>query len=338
MIPQEKSPAVTRGLGEAFGVTTFEDIRMLTKGHTSSLVFRIVVGGSPFLLKIIMRTDNPTRHFTSMKAAADADLAPRVWYTNIEDRILITDFVVEAPFPRADALVRIPGVLRSLHALPPFPGVPPHLNTTCMFLLNKGHALDGFLQKFQAANALPKSEREELLAWHSQLAAAYPRHEPDMVSSHNDLFKPDNTLFDGLRIWLVDWEAAFLNDRYADLAVVANLVVTNDAEERAYLQEYFGQPPDEYQLARFFLMRQMVHLFYGMVYLMLGSSGEPDQSEKAPGFRDFHQRIWTGAVNLADKQTKTVYGRVHWEQLVQNIGQPRYQEALKIVADRHPRP
>ena len=70
-----------------------------------------------------------------------------------------------------------------------------------------------------------------------------------MVSSHNDLFKPDNILFDGKRVWLVDWEAAFLNDRYADLAVAANLVVTNNAEERVYLQEYFGGPPDQYQLA-----------------------------------------------------------------------------------------
>jgi hypothetical protein len=38
MIPQEKSEAVTRGLREAFGVTAFEDIVRLTKGHTSSLV------------------------------------------------------------------------------------------------------------------------------------------------------------------------------------------------------------------------------------------------------------------------------------------------------------
>ena len=61
-----------------------------------------------------------------------------------------------------------------------------------------------------------------------------------MVPSHDDL-KPENILFDGHRVWLVDWEAAFLNDRYFDLAIVANFVVTNDAEERAYLQEYFGQ-------------------------------------------------------------------------------------------------
>jgi thiamine kinase-like enzyme len=62
-----------------------------------------------------------------------------------------------------------------------------------------------------------------------------------MVSSHNDL-KPENTLFDGDRVWLVDWEAAFLNDRYHDLATVENFVVTNDAEEEAHLRAYFGEP------------------------------------------------------------------------------------------------
>ncbi len=157
-----------------------------------------------------------------------------------------------------------------------------------------------------------------------------------MVSSHNDLFKPDNILFDGRRVWLVDWEAAFLNDRYADLAVVANLIVTNDREERAYLQEYFGQPPDQYQLARFFLMQQVAHIFYAMAFLLQSSPRNPgDCSESVPEFRDFHRRIWAGEVNLSDNHMKTVYGRVHWQQLIQNIRQARFDEALRIVSDRH---
>src|SRR5215468_10923662 len=108
-----------------------------------------------------------------------------------------------------------------------------------------------------------------------------------MVSSHNDLFKPDNILFDGHRVWLVDWEAAFLNDRYADLAVVANMVVANESEESMYLTEYFGRAPDKYQRARFFLMQQISHVFYTMAFLLLGAGGKPvDLSERAPGFSD----------------------------------------------------
>ena len=349
MIPQEKSAAVIRGLREAFGVTEIEDIRKMTKGQTTALVFRIVVQGCQYLLRIIMRTNSiigPERQFSCMKAAAEAGLAPRVWYTSMEDQVSITDFVEEVPFPAAEALVRMPAVLRALHALPPFPAGTHHLDTSCMFLMHKGAALDGFIQKFQEASVLSKSETEELLAWHAQLSAVYPQHDPDMVcpdvvypdmvSSHNDLFKPDNALFDGQRVWLVDWEAAFRNDRYADLAVVANLVVTNDAEERVYLQEYFGQPPDPYQHARFFLMQQIVHMFYAMAFLWLGSAGQPvNLSGQAPEFEAFHRRMWAGEVNLADDDTKMIYGRIHWERLVRNRGQARFQEAVRIVSDRH---
>jgi hypothetical protein len=349
MIPQEKCAAVTRGLREAFGATEIEDIRKMTKGQTTALVFRIVVQGRPYLLRIIMRTNlmiGPERQFTCMKAAAEAGLAPRVWYTSTEDQISITDFVEELPFPATEALVRMPAVLRAPHALPPFPAGTHHLDTSCMFLMHKGAALDGFIQKFQEANVLSQSETEQLLDWHAQLSAVYPQHDtgmaspdmvcPDMVSSHNDLFKPDNALFDGHRVWLVDWEAAFLNDRYADLAVVANLVVSNAAEERVYLQEYFGQPPDAYQLARYFLMQQIVHMFYAMAFLWLGSAGQPvNLSGTAPEFEAFRRRMWAGEVNPADRDTRIIYGRVHWERLVHNMGQARFDEAVRIVSDRY---
>jgi aminoglycoside phosphotransferase (APT) family kinase protein len=232
MIPPEISAAVTRGLQEAFGVTEFEDIRMI-KDLAASLVFRIVVRGSPFLLKISTRTNAPALHYASMNAAAEAGVAPRVWYTSVDDRVSITDFVEAEPLPVSQALVRLPALLRTLHALPPFGRAP--FNTSCTFLIGKGPALDRFLQKFQAAGILPKSEIEEFLARYQEVAAVYPYDDPEMVSSHNDLFKPDNILFDGQRVWLVDWEAAFLNDRYADLAVVANQVVASDEEELVYL-------------------------------------------------------------------------------------------------------
>jgi thiamine kinase-like enzyme len=335
MIPQEKSDAVFQGLREAFGVTSFDDIRRLTGGRSPGIhVFRIVVQGHPFLLRIIMRTDDPTRHFTCMRAAAEAGLAPQVWYTSIPDRISITDFVEAVPFPRTNAPRRMAATLRTLHALTPFPTVPNHINTSCMFLINKGPAVDDFIGKVQAANIFSKSESEELFARYEQLAAVYPLHDPDMVSSHNDLFKPDNILFDGDRVWLVDWEAAFLNDRYADLAVVANLVVTNEAEESIYLQEYFGQPPDAYQLARFFLMQQIAHVFYAIAFLWAGSLGGPvSQGENAPQWREFHRQFWTGAVKLEDNQMKTAYGRVHLEQLLQNVREPRFNEAMRVISE-----
>ena len=331
IIPQEKSAAVALGLTEAFGVAGYEDIRDLTERPGSNRAFRIVVRESAYLLRINTRLGDMQRHFACMRAAAEAGLAPRVRYASAEARISITDFVEAVPLPAPDALVRIPAALRTLHALPPFPGSP--FNTTCTFLLDKGPTLDGFLQKFRASSILPENETEELLARYQQVAAVYSTLPSDLAPGHNDLFKPDNMLFDGRRLWLVDWEAAFQNDRYADLAVVANMIVANESDERAYLQEYFGEPPGEYRSARFHLMRQLAHMFYAMAFLTLGSSGQPiDPSVPVPAYRDFQRRFWAREVGLANNPAKTLYGRVHWERLSQNVRQPRFEEAVRIAS------
>lgn len=327
MIPHEKGAAVFRGLHEAFGTTEIEEIRTMTNGLSSDLVFRIAVQGTPYLLKIVTRISeisDPVRVFRCMKAAAEAGLAPRVWYTNAEEGISIIDFVETTPFPASQALVLIPRALRTLHALPPFPRT-----------FNYVTAHNGFIWRFRAANLVSGSEMEEVFARYEQVCAAYPRLDSDMVSCHMDL-KPENILFDGARAWLVDWQAAFVNDRYFDLAVVANFLVNSDADERTYLELYFGQPPNEYQRARFFLMRQVIHMFYATVFLLLGSAGRPiGESEKLPSFEEFHRRIRTGEVKLAANDLKIVYGRVHWERLLQNVRQARFNESLEIVFARN---
>ena len=324
MIPEEKNAGVARALQETFGVTNFEDIRSITTCLSSDLAFRIVVKGCPYRLQIITRINeqtDPARQFTSMQAAGEAGLTPRVWYASIEDGISITDFVEPAAFPIREALVRIPATLRRLHALPPFPKE-----------FNYVTAHNGFIWRFRGTGLLPKDQIDEVFPRYEQLCAVYPRLDLDMVSSHSDL-RPENILFDRQRVWLLNWQAAFVNDRYFDLAIVANFVVTSDADGRRYLEEYFGQPPDEYQLARFFLMRQVLHVFYATVFLLLGSAGKPvNVSEKLPSFRDLHQRIWAGEVSLADNDVKIAYGRVHWEQLLQNTRQARFDEALRIIS------
>ncbi len=163
----------------------------------------------------------------------------------------------------------------------------------------------------------------KLLTLHAKLTAAFSLHEADMVSSHNDLFKPDNILYDANQhAWLVDWEAAFLNNRYIDLAVIANLLVTNDADELTFLQHYFGQAPTESQRARFRLMRQITHMFYALGYFfMVSRTGEPiDLTAPLPNFTDFHRRLWSGEVTLSDQPTKTLFARLHLQQL---NGNPR---------------
>ncbi len=330
MIPDEKKDAVARALLQAFDVAEFEDIQRLTAGLSSALIFRIVVRGCPYLLRIVMSTEaapgpgqgDQTRHFACMRQGADAGVSPRVWYASVEDKISITDFVEARPLSRTEALARLPTTLQTLHALPRFPGLG----------ANYVDIMDGFIRKFQAAKLLPESETEEFLQGYARVASVYPRHDSDMVSSHNDL-KPENILFDGDRVWLVDWEAAFLNDRYLDLAMVANFVVTNHAEEDAYLRMYFGEAAGEYRLAQSYLMRQILHTAAAVIFMRLGAGGKAiDPNAKVPAFRDFHNGIWAGEISLASAEAKLQYGRVHMSQAVQNMREERFEDSLRIVS------
>ena len=327
MIPPEKIAAVSQALQEAFAVRDFESIEQMTRGLSPDLVFRIVVKGTPYLLRTITRINeqtNPARHFRAMKIAAEGGVAPRVRYASVEDGVSITDFVEPVPLSVAEARVRVPRLLRRLHALAPFPNA-----------FNYVMAHKGFIWRLRKAGLLPADAVEEVFSRYERVCAVYPRMDADMVSSHSDL-KPENILFDGERVWLVDWQAAFVNDRYFDLSVVANFIVTNDEEESAFLREYFGQAADEDQRARFFLMRQVVHMFYAAVFLMLGSGGKPvDLSGNVPSFREFHERIWGGEISLAGNEMRIVYARVHWAQLPENMQSPRFEEALRIVTERH---
>ncbi len=326
MIPQEKNTAVVRALQKTFGVAKYDDIRKMTRGLSSDLVFRVVIKESAFLLRIMTHMDernDPARVFACMNAAAEAGLAPRVLYSNTKDGIAIIDFIEAVPFPATQALKLLPATLRKLHRLPPFPKAFDYVT-----------AHKAFIWKYRAAALGPPAEIEEAFRRYGQICAAYPRLDADMVSCHSDL-KPENILFDSERVWLVDWQAAFLNDRYFDLAIVANFLVINDADEFTYLEQYFGQPPNDYQRARFFLMRQVLHMFYAAVFLLLGSRVSPlEEGGEVPSFRDFHQRIWAGEVDLADNGMKIVYGLVHWKQLLDNVRQPQFEEALRIVSDR----
>lgn len=326
MIPQNKQEAVTRALQSAFGVSEYDSAQLITTGLSSALVIRIEIAEQPYLLRIITRNDemaNPARYFSNMTVGAEAGLAPAIRYLSVEDRISITDFVTARPFPLEIARTELAQRLRQLHRLPPFPR-----------RIHYFDAMEIFMDRLKGAGILPEPVINDLFSVYQPLARAYPRHEESgWTSCHNDL-KPENILFDGRRSWLVDWEGAFLNDPYLDLAVVANFVAGDEQEESQFLETYFEAFPTEYQRARFYLMQQMLHAYYFTLFMFTGSANQPvdvDALEK-PGLREVHQRIWNGQLDLAHNHARQLYGRAHLEQLLNNRSAPRFRESINLIS------
>ena len=329
MIPENKQPAVKKALQTAFNTDTFEDIQQLTKGLSTALVFKITVQGNPFLLRIITRTDafgDPTFYYGCMKVAAENKVAPRIHYMSIEDRVSITDFIIEQPFPLDTAKEMMPRVLRKLHSLPKF-----------SFRNNYFESMEKFLPQLHAADIVHKDEIKDLFEIYELISNVYPKNDMEnFVSSHNDT-KPENIVFDGQRPWFVDWESAFLNDRYLDLAIVANFVVMNEKDEATYLETYFEETTDEYKHARFFLMQEILHFYY-FLFLMVFDKGEkPIEISKINkcDFREFHNGMWNGAISLAHTDAKREYAMLHMEQFRVKAKTKRFEESLCILSNHN---
>lgn len=329
MIPQHKQVAVTKALQTAFGVTTYDSIQQITTGLSSALILKIIIKKKSYLLRVITRTDaiaDPAHYFAAMQIGADAGLAPRIHYLSTEDRISITDFIDQKPYAVPVARVQLAVLLQTLHALPKFP-----------FRMNYFEKMEGFMKSFREAKILSESSISDLFNIYKTVAAVYPRLDGDnMVSCHNDL-KPENIIFDGTRTWLIDWEAAFLNDRYLDLAVIANFVIHHEQDETEYLTKYFGSTPTDYQRARLYLMQQILHVYYCVIFMLIGAAGKPVDLEKIdkPGLHAFQQSIWSGVTDLAIHEAKLVYGWAHFEQLLIKRNTSRFNESIMIVEEKH---
>jgi thiamine kinase-like enzyme len=85
-----------------------------------------------------------------------------------------------------------------------------------------------------------------------------------LVSSHNDSI-PSNILFDGDRLWLIDWESAYRNDPLVDVAIVLDSFAILPELEDVLLRAWFGRAPDDALRARLVFMVTRRSIFAGVV-------------------------------------------------------------------------
>jgi aminoglycoside phosphotransferase (APT) family kinase protein len=254
---ERHQPAVDRALLSAFGTTTLDSATPLSGGLSGAGLWRIRVGGIPYVLKIEESRHaviDPARAYACMRVAAAAFLAPRVRYAEPADGIAIMEHVAPvslAEYGGPGLIVELAQAARLLHQTPAFPPQTDYLE-----------GVSGLIDQFRALDVLDPAATDELFALWARFRAGYRTRPEDRVSSHNDL-NPGNVVYDGSRLWLVDWDAAFLADRYVDLATLANWFTRDAAGEAALLSTYFGRAPDLEEQARFELMRLVNHVFAG---------------------------------------------------------------------------
>ena len=337
MFPAAKRPAVDRALMAAFGTTVLDSVVPLTGGLSGAQVYRIRVGGIAYVLRIEGPADalhDPARWYRCMQIAADAFLAPRVRHACAADGVAIMDFIPQKSLvldyagTKSDLVVELAQAIRALHATPAFPPLMDYLD-----------GVEGILGQLRASGLVATEALAEPLARYAEVAAVWRRLPAELVSSHNDL-NPRNVLYDGARLWLVDWEASFLADRWVDLASAANFFAPSPDEEDLLLRTYFGGASDAGRRARMFLARQINHTFYGAIFL-LGAAAErpgsrlPGTRLDAPPLAELHRRLGEGDFILEAWENRVAYGQARLAAAAENLAGPdcaRAVAALEVSA------
>ena len=269
VIPGDKRAAVDRAMEAAFGSAPVTAASTLAGGASGALVYRVTVSGAEHLLRLeanVGGLHDPVRQYACMRIASDAGVAPRVRYANATDAVAIMEFVHARTDPGDDARrARLASLARTIAVLHEAPLFPPFMNFF--------DAMRTILSYLETNGSLPPAILARLLAGYRAIAEVYPRSDTELVSSHNDL-NPNNVLFEGERAWLIDWELAFANDRYNDIATLMNFFTTDANDVELILREYFGDALSDYHRARALLMQQVNRMYYAVMMLNMASTAD----------------------------------------------------------------
>ncbi len=331
-IPESKHAAIEKAFIGAFGTAHIDEIAPLSGGRSSAPVYKISVVGKPYVLRLVMQIDalrDPVRQFGCMNAAALEGIAPPVRYSNADDAVSIIDFIEHTPLSESFGSItkrmsRLAETIKSIHALPLFPRLVDFLD-----------GVDGFIERFKASDILPEAATKAHFKAYAEVQRVYPRHQNDLVSSHNDL-NPGNIICNEGRLWIIDWESAFANDRYVDLAVVNIFSGSGEVGEAACLQTYFGDELNDYHRARFFLMKQVCFMYYSMIFMHLVAVMRKADCVFIPEMetmrlKEFHTSLSAGEISMATPEEHLVYAKVLLNESLHEMKTPRFAESIRIL-------
>lgn len=281
-------------------------------GASGATLFRVDAGD----LRLLVRLEGPVtpllkrnpHRFAALKISADAGVAPRVHYMDEAAGLTITDFVVQKPiaeFPGGPvSLARALGeLLRTLQQQAEFPPLVDYrelLADMLAHLGNSGRFAESILDPYAAKLA--------------HLVSGLDWSTARLVASHNDP-NPNNILFDGDRLWLIDWEAGYRNDPMVDLCIVSDTFAERSEELEALLTGWLGRAPSRAEHDRFKSVQRLTRLYYAAFLLHAGADEDrkPISELRPLGPAELRARLADGRLERGSRETALEFGKIYLE-------------------------
>jgi tRNA A-37 threonylcarbamoyl transferase component Bud32 len=331
VVPVERRDTALDALSSAFGHTTVTEIQPVTGGASGALIYRIGVGERSYLMRMERERrgfHNP-HQYACMQIAAEAGIAPRLLHLDPDKGVVIMEFVpsrslteyVGGPAKLAHALGDLIARLQATRTFPQLYDYPLIVGRMFGFVRSSGLFADGLLDPHFAA--------------FERIRQACPWDASTLVSSHNDP-NPRNIIFDGERLWLIDWETAYRNDPLVDVAILMENFGSTQELRDALLHGWLGRLPDRRVRARLTLIRQLTRLYYAGILLSRAAAAKPsvpDADLRAPSEAEFRAAIARGELTLAAPETLYVLGKMLLAAFMTGLTDAAFEDALVIAHD-----
>ena len=327
-VPEAQRDKVAGALSSAFAPGAVTAVVAVTGGASGALTFRVVTDGGDFLLRVetLGGTMRNPHQYACMRIAAEAGIAPPIRHLDEDDGVLVLPFLDVRPltdFPGGPTALAAEGgsLLSRLHDTAPFPSHGDHLDN-----------LAGLLAHLQRSGRVGPGLLEKHAEAFARIRAAYPWDPSSFVSAHND---PNqfNVLFDGDRLWLIDWETASRNDPFIDLATMGSYLAPTPELRTTLLRAGLGRTPDEVDVARCTVMSLLVSLFAGCILLTIidAPSGPAHTDLTAMTPAAFGAAIASGELVPGQPATTLAFAKLALQGFLDGLASPDAQRALTTL-------
>ncbi len=252
-----------------------ETVEISRLGGLTNQVFKIAAGGQAWCLRL---PGEGTEEYidraveaVAAREAARVGVGPEVVHADPARGILVTRYIGDAVTmtpnlfrSRPDAPARAGRAFRALH----------RSDARFAFRFELFAMIDDYLRLLGGKTVDLPQGYHDVLAEGESVRRALSAHPLPLAACHCDPLC-ENFLDDGVRMWIVDWEYAGMNDPMWDLGDLAIEAGFDGRQEETMIEAYFGGEPRPDERGRIVIYKAMCDLLWTLWGLIQHANGNP---------------------------------------------------------------
>jgi len=334
LLTKDEYYTVKNALHRLFGTNHLGALSIHQTGSSASHQFLYQHDGKKYLVKLIRKAtilNDPERQFTCATLAAQIGISPEVYLSDPLEKIIISEYIEpkllnNQILQKKGLTQQLAQLIREAHSIQGFPR-----------FMEIYDVIEGLMQSLAQQRYILPSFILHYFSYLKPIRRVLATHAV-ATACHNDI-NPRNIIFDGNRLWIIDWESGCLGDPFFDVATAINYFIHGHTREEQFLREYFHREIDEIERGRLFLMKQVSFSYYALTFLNGAARAKlPPLSEEEiaplPTFHTAQDLIASGVMRLSTPSDLQKLAMIMIKESFAAVTSPYYHKAISLLEAR----